>query len=138
VAAAGAAVAGCDLVAHQRAAAVGEDRRTVDQARTLVPVADGGESPYAVAIREHAGEDRDAAVADGIRRAQSGAIFDGGTGLVGEMSVDAPGEEGHFGALRAYRGRNGWEHRGPIKPLHREVGRPILQLESERQKGNPG
>jgi hypothetical protein len=36
VAAAGAAVAGCHLVADQLAAATGENRRTIDQARTLL------------------------------------------------------------------------------------------------------
>ena len=45
-----------------------------------------------MALRGHAGEDRDAAVAGVIRRAQSGAIFDDGTGLVGEVSVDGPGK----------------------------------------------
>ena len=54
-------------------------------------------------------------------------------------------EKGHFGPLPARRRRNGpfryrWEHRGPIrlKPLLREVVRPVRELESESQKGNPG
>ncbi len=66
MAAAGAAVAGCHLVAHQRAAAVGEDRRTIDQARTLLLVAAGGEPSDAAAVCQHAAEDRGTAVAGGI------------------------------------------------------------------------
>jgi hypothetical protein len=43
MAAAGAADAGCHLVADQLAAAASENRRTVDQARTLLLLAAGGE-----------------------------------------------------------------------------------------------
>jgi hypothetical protein len=87
----------------------------------------------------------DAAVAGGIRRAQSGAIFDDGTGLVGEVSVDAPGKRVISGRCVLTGGETGpfrhrWEpvdqHR--LKPLHREIGRPKQELESESQKGNPG
>jgi hypothetical protein len=66
MAAAGAALAGCHLVAHQRVAAVGEDRRTVDQARALLPAVAGGEPSDAAAFREHAAENCDAAVASRI------------------------------------------------------------------------
>src|SRR5271163_2698613 len=66
VAAAGAADAGRLLVADRLAAAVDEDRRTIDQARTLLLVAAGGESSHAAAVRGQAGGDRDATVARGI------------------------------------------------------------------------
>jgi len=55
------------LVANQLAAAVGEDRRTVDKAHPLLLVAAGGESPDAPALCWHAAEDRGAAVAGGIK-----------------------------------------------------------------------
>jgi hypothetical protein len=67
VATAGAARADREVVAHQLAAAVGEDRRTVDKARALLLVAAGGESPDAPALCPHAAKDHDAAGAGGIR-----------------------------------------------------------------------
>jgi hypothetical protein len=60
-------VAGCQLVAHQLAAAVGEDRRTAHPTCALLLVAIGRKPSDAAAVRGHAGEDRDAAVADGIK-----------------------------------------------------------------------
>ena len=54
------------LVADQLAAAAGENRRTVDQARTLLLAAAGGEPSDAAAVCRHAAEDRGAAVAGGI------------------------------------------------------------------------
>jgi class 3 adenylate cyclase len=59
--------AGRHLVADQLAAAVGQDRRPIDQTCPLLLVAAGGESSHAAAVRGHAGEDRDAAVAGGIK-----------------------------------------------------------------------
>jgi hypothetical protein len=55
------------LVAHQLAAAVGENRRTTHQARALLPVAAGGEPSDGAAVRGHAGEDCAAAGAVGIK-----------------------------------------------------------------------
>ncbi len=75
VPAAGAAHEGRHLVADQLAAATAENRRTVDQARTLLLAAAGGEPSDAAAVCRHAAEDRGAAVAGGIRRAQSGSKF---------------------------------------------------------------
>src|ERR1035437_3777746 len=66
VAAAGVAGAGRHLVADQLAAAPGEDRRAVDQACPVLLAPAGGESSDAAALRKHAAEDRDAAVASGI------------------------------------------------------------------------
>jgi hypothetical protein len=68
LAAAGAARADWEVVTNQHAAAVGEDRRTVDQARTLLLVAAGGESPDAPTVRRHAAEDRGAAGAAGCAK----------------------------------------------------------------------
>ena len=56
-----------ELVADQLAAAVGEDRRTAGQACTLLLAAAGGEPSDAAAVWRHAAEDRDAAVAGGIK-----------------------------------------------------------------------
>src|SRR5215470_4111831 len=52
-----------------------ENRRTVDQARMLLLVAAGGESPDAPALQQHAAQDHDTARAGGIRCVQSGADF---------------------------------------------------------------
>ena len=75
VAAAGAADEGRHLVADQLAAAVGENRRAVHQTCALLLVAVGREASDAAAVCWHAAEDRGAAVAGGIRRAQSGSRF---------------------------------------------------------------
>jgi hypothetical protein len=66
VAAAGAADEDRALVADQLAAAVGENRRPIDQTRPLLLVAAGGESPDAAVVCRHVGKDRGAAVAGGI------------------------------------------------------------------------
>src|SRR5208337_2876164 len=58
------------LVADQLAAAPGENRRTFDQARPLLLAPAGRESSDEAAVWRHAEEDRDAAVAGGIRRVQ--------------------------------------------------------------------
>ena len=62
------------MASSQLSAAVSEDRRTVDKARTLLLVAVGGESPDAPVVRRHAAEDHGAAVAAGISRAQAEQI----------------------------------------------------------------
>jgi hypothetical protein len=99
------AVAGCHLVANQLTAAVGEDRRTVDKARTMLVVAAGAESPDAPAIWRRAAEDRGAAVAGGIARAQSGANFDAGGGRT-EKCVRNRSKKMHFRAWLAHQMRN--------------------------------
>jgi hypothetical protein len=50
-------------------------------------VAVGRGASDAAAVRRHAGEDRGAAVAGGIRRAQSGADFDDDAGAQGKVSA---------------------------------------------------
>jgi hypothetical protein len=67
VATVGAARTDREVVTNQLAAAVGEDRRTAHPTRALLLVAAGRESPDTPAVRGHAGEDRDAAVAGGIK-----------------------------------------------------------------------
>ena len=84
----------------------------------LLLVAAGGEASDAAAVHGHAGEDRDAAVAGGMRRAQSGAIFDDGAGLAGGVSTDAPAKTVISGRCMLAGGETGpfrrrWEHRGP-------------------------
>jgi hypothetical protein len=54
------------LVAHELAAAAGENRRTPNQARPLLLAAAGGESPHAAADWEHAAQDRGAAITSRI------------------------------------------------------------------------
>ncbi len=80
----GAARADREAVADQLAAAAGENRRSVDQARTLLLVAVGGESSDAAAVWRYAAEDCHAAVASGIGSLQSTANCDdeiGGKGI---------------------------------------------------------
>jgi hypothetical protein len=67
VAAAGAAVAGCQLVAHQLQQRVGEDPRTAHPTCALSLVAIGRQPSETAAVRGHAGEDRDADVTGGIK-----------------------------------------------------------------------
>src|ERR1035437_3866488 len=57
------------------AAAVGENRRTFDKARTLLLAAAGGEPSDAPALCKHAAQDRGAAIARGIGDPQGGADF---------------------------------------------------------------
>ena len=90
--AAGAADEGRHLVADQLAAATGENRRTLDQARTLLLAAAGGEPSDPAAVCRHAAEDRSAAVAGGIRRAQSGADFDDDARAQGKVSAEPFGK----------------------------------------------
>jgi Transposase DDE domain group 1 len=58
---------GRQLVADQPAAAVGQDRRSIDQTRALLLAPAGGEPSYTRAVCRHAAEDRGAAVAGGIK-----------------------------------------------------------------------
>jgi hypothetical protein len=83
VAAAGAAGADREVVAHQLAAAAGENRRAFNQARTILLAIAGGEPPDETALWEHAAKDRGVTVAGGIRRMQRGANIDDGAGLAG-------------------------------------------------------
>jgi hypothetical protein len=57
MAAAGAAAENRPLVAHELAAAAGENGRTPDQARPLLLAAAGGESPHAAVVWKHAAKD---------------------------------------------------------------------------------
>ena len=66
VAAAGAAEENRPLVAHELAAAAGENRRTPDQARPILLAAAGGESPHAAAVWGHAAQDRGAPITSRI------------------------------------------------------------------------
>jgi len=98
VAAAGAASADRRLVADQLAAAPGENRRTVDQARTLLLAATCGEPSDAPALWKHAAEDRGAAIARGIGDPQGGADFgDAGGWREGELSTESIGKTAFSG-----------------------------------------
>jgi hypothetical protein len=84
----------------------------------LLLVAAGGEASDAAAVRGHVGGDRDAAIAGGMGRAQSGAIFDDGAGLAGRVSTDAPAKTVISERCMLAGGGTGpfrrrWEHRGP-------------------------
>src|SRR5216683_6059169 len=89
---AGAARADRQLVADQLAAATGENRWAFNQACTLLLVAAGGEPSDAAVVCRHAAEDRSAAVAGGIRRAQSGADFDDDARAQGKVSAEPFGK----------------------------------------------
>ena len=65
--AAGAAAARGQLVANQPATTVGEDGRSVDQARAVLLAAAGGGPPDAAAVRVDGATDRRAALAGGVR-----------------------------------------------------------------------
>ena len=97
VAATGAARADRQLVADQSAAASGEDRRALDQARPLLLVAGGGEPSYVPAVWQHAEEDRDAAGASGIGAPRSAA--DLGDQIGGGRCLRTGLAEGHFWGL---------------------------------------
>ena len=66
----------------------------------LLLAAAGGEPSDAAALRQHAAADRGAAVAGGIRRAQSGAIFDDDAEAKGEVPAESMQRTGLFQALR--------------------------------------
>jgi hypothetical protein len=87
----------------------------------LLLVAAGGESPDAAALRQHAAQDRDAARAGGIRRAQSGADLNDDAEAKGAVSaqprekriisrrcVPAGGETGPLASLETP-----WTETGP-------------------------
>jgi len=101
VGAAGAGDADREVVADQLAAAVGEDRRTAHQTRALLLVGAGGEPSGAAVVCRHAAEDRGAAVAGGIRRAQSGADFNDDAGRR-EKRVQDHSNKMHFRAWRVH------------------------------------
>ena len=61
VAALGAAQQNRQLVANQLAAAVGKNRRPIDQARSIILVVPGGESSDAAVVWGHGAADRSAA-----------------------------------------------------------------------------
>src|SRR5208283_2331375 len=99
----------------------------------------------APAVSWHAAENCGAAAPSGIRRVQSGADFDDDAGAAGEVSAEALRKGVIYGRWLRAGGETGpsrrrWEHCRPIrlKPLQREVVRPIRELESESQNGNPG
>jgi hypothetical protein len=95
VAAVGATKEDQQLVAHQLAAAAGEDGQPIDQARPVLLAALGGESSDTAVVWGHAGQDRGAALAN----------------RVGERLVDADfGDEGGMKGQGA--GIIGWK--GPV------------------------
>ncbi len=145
VALAGAADEDRHLVADQLAAAAGENRRTVDKAQTLLLVAAGGESPDPTALRQHAAQDRDAAVASRIsRRAGRGDVGDD-AGAQGEVSAESLGKRVISGRCVRVRCETGppqrrWKHRVNKPGPEPCTGRPFGlqgQLESESENGNP-
>jgi hypothetical protein len=87
------------LVADQLAAAPAENRRTVDQARTLLLAAAGGEPSDAPALWQHAAEDRGAAIARGIGDPQGGADIGDAGGWKGELSAESIGKTAFSGVL---------------------------------------
>ena len=86
VAAVGGAATDRPLVAHQLAAAVGEDRRTADQTRPLLLAPLGRESSCEAALRKHAVQDRGTTIASGAGEPQTGSDF-GDEGGRGRKSV---------------------------------------------------
>jgi hypothetical protein len=83
VATAGAARAGREVVAHQLAAAVGQDRRTAHPTCALLLVAVGREPSNAAVVCRDAAADRRLAHASEIRRVPRGANFDEDAGDAG-------------------------------------------------------
>ena len=84
VAAAGAAEENRPLVAHQLAAAAGEDGRPAGEACSLLLTALGREPSDAAALRSHAGQDRAAAGSHEVIPAQ----------VVGKRTKTSPGRGG--------------------------------------------
>ena len=81
-----AAEEGRPLVAHQLAAAVGENGPPIDQARPLLLAAPGREPSDQGAVWGHAVQDRGATLASGIGEPQTGSVF-GDEGGRGRKSV---------------------------------------------------
>jgi hypothetical protein len=99
VAAIGTAEENRPLVARQFAATSGENRRTLDQASSLLPATAGGEPSDAAALRQHSAQDRGATRASGIGEPQSGTTF-GDEGMQGkEKCRRNPSESGSFETL---------------------------------------
>jgi len=116
VAAAGAADAGCHLVADQLAAAAGENRRAFDKACPVLLVAAGRESSHAPALRKHAAEDRGAAVAGGMRRPAEWSRFRWREMEERDKCLKTPLEERQFRVFYA-NARQNWSVAGPWKAL---------------------
>src|ERR1019366_4395229 len=114
VAAAGAAGADRRLVADQLAAAAGENPRAVDKACALLLVAPGGGSSGALALRQHAAENRDAAVASRIGGPQSGADFGDEIGRQRDKCLRTRLEKRQFRVFYA-NARQNWSVAGPWK-----------------------
>ena len=89
MATAGSARADREVVANQLAAAAGENRRAFNKACTLLLAVAGGESSDAAVLREHAAENRDAAVTSGIVRVQSATDCDGDAVAEGNVSAES-------------------------------------------------
>ena len=111
----------------------------------ILLVAAGGEPPDAAAVCRHAAEDRGAAVAGGMRRAQREANFDDDAGAKGKVSAEPFGKRAARGVARPSDAkpapsRRRWEHRGPkpAKTLPSEAIWSIRRVGSESQNGNPG
>jgi hypothetical protein len=60
---------------YELAAAVGQDGRTAGQARRLLLVVAGGESPHTAPVWEHVTQDRGAAITDRIDEPQTRRRF---------------------------------------------------------------
>ena len=99
MAAAGAARADREVVAHQLAAAVGEDRWTAHPTCALLLVAAGRRASDAAVVCRHAAEDRGATVAGRMRRAQSGADFGDDAEAQVEVCENLVGEAAVSGIL---------------------------------------
>ena len=118
VAALGAAQWNRKLVAAQLAAALGENRRSIGQARKLLLVAPSGESSDAAALWSQAVRDSGVSLAIGIGERLVAADFrapGGRGGKVSQVSVER-GPISSFGILR--RGKIGpfrgpWKHPAP-------------------------
>ena len=107
-------------------------------------VAAGGEPSDTAAVRGNAGEDRDAAVAGGMRRGQSGAIFDDGAGLAEKCLPMCPRKQSFpavayspAAKLVPFGAAGNTVDQGRLKSLQKEVVRSTEEPEGESQNGNP-
>jgi hypothetical protein len=89
-----------------------------DQARTLLLVAGGGEPSDATALRQHAEEDRNAAVASGIGGPQSAADFGGRDREERDGRLRTRSEKRQFAYLMSTRGRTApfWRAESTVGP----------------------
>ena len=103
MATAGAAEENRPLVAHQLAAAAGENRRAADQTRALLLAAPDRESSDEAALRKHAVQDRGTTITSGIGEPQTGSDF-GDEGGRGGKSVGGIGRRsGSFGLWDSWK-----------------------------------